>query len=120
MKIADSERGTILRVIRGHTDAVSAAAFSPDGVLLATASDDGTARIWDAANGAHLATLVPLPGGGYATLLPDGGYKIDGDTGEDIWWAVKLCRFEPGELDPYVPGLRRMAVGEPVLRLHAR
>jgi hypothetical protein len=30
----------------------------------------------------------------------------------DLWWAIKLCRFGPGELDPYVPHLRQIADGE--------
>jgi hypothetical protein len=33
--------------LRGHEDAVGALTFSADGRYLATASDDGTARLWD-------------------------------------------------------------------------
>jgi WD40 repeat protein len=38
-----------------HSDAVVHAAFSPDGLLVATVSDDYTARIWDAATGEPIA-----------------------------------------------------------------
>ena len=49
--------GRSLLVLRGHTDAVRSAAFSPDERLIATASDDGTGRIWDAASGQSLQVL---------------------------------------------------------------
>jgi WD40 repeat protein len=39
---------------------------SPDATLLATASDDGTARIWDVACGVLRVTLVGSAKDGYA------------------------------------------------------
>jgi WD domain, G-beta repeat len=46
---------------RGHTGRVQSCAFSPDGVLLATASHDWTVRLWRVADGAEQAErLVPL------------------------------------------------------------
>src|SRR5207244_4291807 len=41
---------------KGHTDAVYAVAFSPDGKLLATASFDHTLKLWDVASGKELKT----------------------------------------------------------------
>jgi hypothetical protein len=99
---------------------VRAVAFSPSGVLLATASSDATARVWDAATGAHLVTLVPLPSGGYITLLPDGRYKLGGDPGDWLWWAAGLRRLRPGEVDGRYPEVRRLPPGTPILPNSAR
>ena len=44
-------------VMRGHTGWVYRAAFSPDGKFVVTASNDNTARIWDAATGARVVEL---------------------------------------------------------------
>lgn len=41
----------------GHAAAVNEIDLSPDGLRLATASNDGTARVWDAATGAQLLVL---------------------------------------------------------------
>ena len=43
--------------LKGHEGGVNSAAFSPDGTRVVTASDDRTARVWDAATGAELAVL---------------------------------------------------------------
>ena len=102
--------------LQGHTGSVRHIAFSPDGTLLATAAYDNTTRIWDVITGACLVTLVSVFRGDYATLAAD-GYKLGGDPGNDVWWAIKLCRFAPGELDPYVPGLRRLPAETLVLDL---
>jgi hypothetical protein len=44
-------------VLAGHTDAVVAAAWSPDGSRIVTASEDGAARIWPLTIGALQRTL---------------------------------------------------------------
>ena len=57
VQLVDASDGTTLRIVLGHSGAVTGVAFSPDGTLLATASRDGTARIWDLATGTTRAVL---------------------------------------------------------------
>jgi WD40 repeat protein/transcriptional regulator with XRE-family HTH domain len=45
--------------LRGHASGVNDVAFSPDGTLIATASLDGTAKIWDSTTAKELLTLYP-------------------------------------------------------------
>jgi len=48
-----------MRVLQGHTDAVRCVAFAPDGQSLASASYDGTVRLWDTHTSEQLLDLRP-------------------------------------------------------------
>jgi WD40 repeat protein len=110
VRVWDAVTGRELSALIGHDAPVNGIAFLPGGRLV-TASADGTARIWDTATGTAIATLAGLPGGGYATMLPGGAYQVADSLGS-VWWAAGLRRFPPGELDPHLPGVRRLADGE--------
>ena len=76
--------------LRGHTDEVWSAVFSPDGTKVATASADGTARIWDATTGKELLTVKGSGIVWHAMFSPDG--KLLATAGKDrtahIWDAT--------------------------------
>ena len=73
------------------TDDVSSAAFSPDGSRIVTASDDNTARIWDAATGKEIAVLRGHDGSvNSAAFSPDGSRIVTAseDKTARIWDAA--------------------------------
>ncbi|WP_437520068.1 protein kinase [Sorangium sp. So ce726] len=105
VQLWEGSTGKELGVLNGHQAEVVSVAFHPDGRTLASTSSDGTIRLWNVAIQRCLAILLALPEG-WVAFTPDGRYKFGGNLAGNFWHAVHLCRFEPGELGPYVPGLR--------------
>jgi WD40 repeat protein len=58
-----ASRTEALPPLAGNTSTIRAIAFSADGGLIATAGQDGTARVWDTATGRPLANLEGHAGG---------------------------------------------------------
>lgn len=101
----------------GHTDWVRKVAFSPDGQLLATCSDDGTVRLWQSSNGLQVRQ-INTP----ATSLrfsPDGQMLVTVGIDATIrFWRVsdgtELERYDLEAIVPldvaYSPDGERVAV----------
>jgi WD40 repeat protein len=58
IKVFDAISGRRLLTITGHKGPVRSVVYSPDGQLLASASDDGTAKLWYANSGKLLRTIA--------------------------------------------------------------
>ena len=56
----DAESGEELRTLSSHSEYVRSVAYSPDGLQIVTASDDGTARVWIASIDDLLAEAARL------------------------------------------------------------
>jgi WD40 repeat protein/nucleoside phosphorylase len=106
--------GVELHRLQGHSGGIARVAFTPNGKVLASAAHDGTVCLWDVVRGSLLATMFKLQDG-WVTFKPDGRFKSGGEIAGAFWHAIGLCRFEPGELDPYLPTPLRLPDDEPLL-----
>jgi WD40 repeat protein len=82
-------------VLHGHTDQVNAVAFSRDGTMLASASDDATIRLWDPRTGRQLGQ--PLRGHTdkvrSVAFSPDGSILASGSVDRTvILWDPRTGR----------------------------
>jgi len=60
VKLWDMATGALVTTLPGHTLRVQQVAFSPDGILIASAGWDGTVKLWNVATGKLLTTLTGL------------------------------------------------------------
>jgi WD40 repeat protein/class 3 adenylate cyclase len=82
-------------MLRGHSDAIGRIAWSPDGRMLASPSNDKTIRLWDLGTGKCLSTLEAHTGSVYSVAFDPTGLTL-ASSSEDS--TVKLWDTTSGKL----------------------
>ncbi len=81
------------KTLVGHDGPIQDVAFSPDGIVGATASADGTIRLWNISQGAAVLTLANQSPVECLAFSPDGRWIASGDSAGSIKiWAIDGAR----------------------------
>ena len=108
LHVADLRTGTAMASWTRHADVVASAAFSPDGVLVASVDEGGDGYVWDARTGQlRHAFRSPVPGNGFSSVVwsPDGRLLAAGagrevqvrETGK--WQQIAMLDEHSGSVD---------------------
>jgi hypothetical protein len=91
--IWDVQRGEEQAILKGHTGLVCCFAFSPDGALFASGSEDMTVRLWDAHQGRELACLRGHLGRVWSLAFsPEGRRLASGSEDRNVLiWEVEAA-----------------------------
>jgi WD40 repeat protein len=111
----DSSMPRLARLL-GHTDMVTALAFSPDGTRLASAGQDLTVRFWDVERREQLGEPVQLARNPALAFVPGSSRLAVAGAGLTLWpmdsaaWRRAACdvlgerRLSQTEIDQYLRG----------------
>jgi WD40 repeat protein len=115
LEVWDANTGRKLQELVGHSDAISEdPSYCPDKRLVASASYDGTARIWSVETGKEIVQFISFRNGEWVAVTPEGYYSssLNGDAFLNVRTGSKITGIEPYRSTFYQP-----AVVEAALRL---
>ncbi len=100
VKVWDVATGQDRGELTGHSSAVKAVAFTPDGRSLVSGGGDGAVRIWGMQDGKEKASLVAIGGTDFVTVTPDQYYRASKSRIKGVAFRVKeqLYPFEQFDL----------------------
>lgn len=92
--LISTSSGALVRRFVGHLGAVNSVAFSADGAMVLTASDDHTVRLWSHEDGRLLNVLQGPQGSVQSARFSSDGSRVVAQTDNDrTWlWDVKTGR----------------------------
>ncbi|RRR73978.1 MAG: NACHT domain-containing protein [Candidatus Viridilinea halotolerans] len=91
--LLDPQSGALRHSLRGHQEWIQALAFSADGTLLASGSDDETIRLWRLPAGTPHATLRGHHGWVQAVAFSPGGRQLFSSSAD---WSVRCWDVASG------------------------
>src|SRR5262249_11523437 len=95
--------GTHLATLTGHTDFVTAVAFSPDGQRVAACSWDRTVRVWDPGTGKPLATLHGHTNHVSAVAFSPDGQRLATASSNNTVRLARAGATPPRRVHPFLP-----------------
>jgi WD40 repeat protein len=83
----DTNWSPMLQTLEGHSEPVSAIAFSPNGKQLASSSHDRTVRLWDTVTGATLQLFQGHSDTMHAVAFPPDGKQLASCSSDETMWV---------------------------------
>ena len=91
--------GQVVKVLRGHIATSRSIVFSPDGRRIATASWDGTVKIWDVATGQETLALQANGKPVHTVVFSADGLRLAAANSEHAVWIWDATPLTPERRD---------------------